>query len=284
MISDLDNSIRTFLIKEGGFNPSEIDISFDIPNQEWSARLSRPTLNCYLFDVRQNRQMRTEGERLTRRGTERVWSKPPLLYDLTYLLTAWTQSAEDEHRLLWHALQIFVRFNTLPAAHLQGALRDLASPVAINVGEPEGVLRSPGEFWSALGNQLKPSLSCLTTLPVERSATIAGGPVLTTILRTGRYQGSADEDEPGTVDEPIEDMIWIAGTIRNAAGEPLQGAAVGVEGRAQRVQSDGAGRFRLQVPSPGTHTLVAQTGDHSERLTVEVTAPHYDITVPSVDR
>jgi hypothetical protein len=54
MLNDLDETIKQVLIKAGGcdFNWSDVDISFDIPNREWSGKLgTRPSINFYLFDI-----------------------------------------------------------------------------------------------------------------------------------------------------------------------------------------------------------------------------------------
>src|SRR5579859_636934 len=123
MISELDESIRHLLIKEGQLDPSEVDVSFDIPNREWSAGISKPTVNCYLFDIRENRDLRLHGAQMESMGTRNAArQRPAQRFDLTYLITAWTRAVEDEHRLLWHALQTLLRFESLPLEYLQGTL------------------------------------------------------------------------------------------------------------------------------------------------------------------
>ena len=72
MIDEIDEAIRQLLSKELPIRNSEIDIAFDMPKREWSARLSRPTLNLYLYDVRENvkmRQMTTAWESSSNGGT-----------------------------------------------------------------------------------------------------------------------------------------------------------------------------------------------------------------------
>ena len=54
MIADLDETIRQLLIAEIPIRNGEIDIKFDQPKREWSARLTRPTINFFLYDVREN--------------------------------------------------------------------------------------------------------------------------------------------------------------------------------------------------------------------------------------
>ena len=52
-------------------------------------------------------------------------------------------------------------------------------PVTTSVAQLEGVLKSPGEFWTALENQLKPSISYVVTLGFDRQEALAGPPILT---------------------------------------------------------------------------------------------------------
>ena len=56
MISDLNESIKELLTKRGLLDPAEVDIKFEMPNRSWSASVSKPTVNIYLYDVRENHQ------------------------------------------------------------------------------------------------------------------------------------------------------------------------------------------------------------------------------------
>jgi len=58
MIDDLDDALRDLLVRELPIRDNEVDVSFDQPRREWSARLSRPSLNLYLYDIRENLRLR----------------------------------------------------------------------------------------------------------------------------------------------------------------------------------------------------------------------------------
>lgn len=58
MIADLDRTIEQLLTAELPIKNGEIDVKFDQPKREWSARLSRPTVNFFLYDVRENNILR----------------------------------------------------------------------------------------------------------------------------------------------------------------------------------------------------------------------------------
>lgn len=301
MISALDDSIRQILIKEGGFDPSEVDVSFDLPNREWSGGIAKPTLNCYLFDIHEKRMFREDGWELEQRGTSSAARRrPPRYFELTYLITAWTRAIEDEHRLLWHVLCTMLRFPLMPAQHLQGPLVDYSWPIHIAVAQQDGALKSLGEFWSSLENHLRPSLSFVVTLALDTEMIPAGPPVLSTSLRVrpaGDGSGTVAPDELHTVVKPPAAMVVtllerelnvtrnaagqleLAGTICGGDGAPLVDTSVAIDGQHQRVRTDAAGQFRLVVPVPGRHTLLIRVDTRIIRRTLVIRDPGHATTL-----
>jgi hypothetical protein len=266
MINELDDTIRQLLIKAGGFTQAEVDVKFEIPNREWSAGISKPTLNCYLFDIRENRELRQHGmESVTQNGAVAFRQRPLAFFDLTYLITAWTSEVGDEHLLLWRVLHTLLRFEKIPPEYLEGSLTGLTFPIYARTAMPEGVLKSPGEFWTALENQIKPSLSYVVTLAVDRDQISVGPPVSTARLRF---------PSPSGVEER---WVWFGGVVQDKDGKPVVGAAVGLEGRDVRANTDAEGRFRLRVPAPGHYTLVARSGSSVQRRKIEIPETRYDI-------
>src|SRR2546428_10505760 len=53
MIQDVDESLRA-LVKKEGLNGSKAEIAFDAPNKEWAARRNTPTVDLYLYDIRED--------------------------------------------------------------------------------------------------------------------------------------------------------------------------------------------------------------------------------------
>ncbi|RLC55156.1 MAG: DUF4255 domain-containing protein, partial [Chloroflexota bacterium] len=51
MLTDLDETLKQLLIKNIPIKNNEVDIQFDLPKRDWSAGLSRPTINLYLYDI-----------------------------------------------------------------------------------------------------------------------------------------------------------------------------------------------------------------------------------------
>jgi hypothetical protein len=98
MIDDLDEVLRQLLIREIPIKNGEVDIAFDQPSREWSAKLSRPTLNLFLYDARENQKLRQtqpmwEVER--QQNNTAVRHRRPARLDLHYMITAWAADPED---------------------------------------------------------------------------------------------------------------------------------------------------------------------------------------------
>ena len=121
MLADLDETLRDAAANElerHGFEG--VDIAFDAPAREWSGQLSKPTVNIFLYDLRESETLRTsEWSRIQRDGRT-FEGRPPMIMECSYAVTAWTQAVEDEHRLLSQVLAIFYAY---PGAAAGGAQR-----------------------------------------------------------------------------------------------------------------------------------------------------------------
>src|SRR6185436_2803786 len=59
MLADLDETLRSLLKRElerHGFDG--VEIAFDAPAREWSSQLSSPTVNLFLYDLRESQDSR----------------------------------------------------------------------------------------------------------------------------------------------------------------------------------------------------------------------------------
>lgn len=270
MLNDLDETIKQLLIRTDGLDPAQVDISFDIPNREWSDKLgARPTLNCYLFDIHERRLLREEGWAIEDRGTRASARRsPPLFFELTYLITAWTRLVEDEHFLLWKALEAMMDHPVLPADYLQGALREYPWPVHTTVAQLEGVLKSPGEFWTALENQLKPSLTYTVILGRDRRPRPTNAPpVLSTGLRLRLPEpGPGGRFRLGDIFRLPENMQLKGVVVEARPLDPVSGATGTVKDSAE---ADADGYFTLSL-TPGRYRLAANIGGRAENRTVVI--------------
>jgi len=191
MIDDLDRSLENLLKRE--LPPelvAQITISFATPDGQFPpASVTLPAIDLFLYDVRENRDLRDGEWRVERQsdGTA-VRKAPPVRVDCSYLITAWpsdssTTRARDEHRLLGEVMKALLRHSVLPADVLEGSLQGQQPPLPASTLQP-GRLQSLAEFWQALGGKPKATLSCTVTIGVETGiSTAAGPPVSETVFK-----------------------------------------------------------------------------------------------------
>ena len=88
-----------------------VEIAFDAPTKDWSAALTGPTVNLFLYDLRESADRRPiEWEPRRVDGVTREL-RPPLRVDVSYVATAWAREVEDEHRLLSQMLAVLYAYN-----------------------------------------------------------------------------------------------------------------------------------------------------------------------------
>ncbi|MDH6108485.1 hypothetical protein P3T36_003871 [Kitasatospora sp. MAP12-15] len=178
MIHEVDEALRLLLL-ESGLQERGVELVFDSPTREWAARRNAPTVSVFLYAIREDAARRLSGaaEEHDADGLVVAWRSAPRWFELAYLVTAWTNRPQDEHRLLSEALRCLTASAVLPERLLTGSLARLGLTVGLDLaGRGEGV-PSVSDVWSALGGELKPSidLRVLAPLPGERSP--AGPPV-----------------------------------------------------------------------------------------------------------
>lgn len=180
MIHEVDEALRR-LIRDETLNGSRVEVSLDAPTKEWAARRNAPVVNLYLYDIREDLRRRQRGvvEELDGNGHVTARRPPPRFLKLSYLVTAWTQRPEDEHRLLSTLLAGLLRWDAVPARLLDGSLAALRLPVPMTVALPPPEDRSFADVWTALGGELKPSLDLVVSSPIQPSEPTTAGPPVT---------------------------------------------------------------------------------------------------------
>src|SRR5690348_17123448 len=84
-IADLDEALRTVLRRELSKHGFEgVEVAFDAPSKEWSGKLTGPTVDLFLYDLREalDRAGASPSER--RSNGSAVVTQPPLHLELTY--------------------------------------------------------------------------------------------------------------------------------------------------------------------------------------------------------
>ncbi len=196
MIHEVDESLRE-LVRRDVLNGAGVELSFEAPSKDWSARRTAPTLNMYLYDIHEDLSRRQVQYEEIRDGDGKIVGRvmPPRRFKLSYLVTAWTQRSEDEHRLLSALLSCFIRAEALPRDVLQGALADQPEPVRCTIALPLPPERSISDVWSALGGEMKPSLDLVVTAPFVTGRSQPVGPPVTEepSVRVGPVGGTMED-------------------------------------------------------------------------------------------
>jgi hypothetical protein len=168
VIHEVDSALRTLIEREAD-GTRDVEIVFDAPTREWAGRRNSPTIDVYLYDIREDMRRRERGMHNVYDERNIIVSRhlPPRHFKLSYLITAWTQRPEDEHRLLSSLLSCFLRYEALPADVLTGPLTELGLPIPITIALPPPEDRAFADVWSALGGELKPSIDLVVITPLD---------------------------------------------------------------------------------------------------------------------
>lgn len=172
MINEIDEALQKLLLNEAKLNSNEVDVDFHQPKREWSARLSKPTYNLFLFDIRENLRLRgAEQIRPIDLGNGSVEiRRNPTRMDLRYMLTVWTKEPTDEHYLLSQAIFGLLRNPFLPENLLPERMRNQHAPIPIDVATfiPEhGPVDKLSEIWGVLDNEIRPGILITVTIAVD---------------------------------------------------------------------------------------------------------------------
>jgi Pvc16 N-terminal domain len=179
MLEELDGSLRNFLRADVPLRADDVDIEFSTPDKDWSARLSRSTVNLFMFDVRRSTSRAITGRsvRADERGYRELYRTP--MVKVRYLLTVWTAEAADEHRVLGDVLRLLAVSGEIPVAHLAGDLGELGHPVELGLATEDSARTS--DIWSPLGVTPRANLELIATLPASRPVERVVGPPPTEI-------------------------------------------------------------------------------------------------------
>ncbi|MEV0644611.1 DUF4255 domain-containing protein [Phytomonospora sp. NPDC050363] len=177
MIHEVDEALRK-LIRDEALAGTDIEVAFEAPTKDWAARRNAPTVNLYLYDIREDMRRKQRGllNEYRHDGTVAARHMPPRHMKLSYLLTSWTQRPEDEHRLLSLLLLGFLKYEAVPPRLLTGSLELLGLPVPMTVALPPPEDRAFADVWTALGGELKPSLDVVVSAPIETGRRFTAGP------------------------------------------------------------------------------------------------------------
>src|SRR2546421_4503338 len=216
MFQDLDTTLKKILGDAGAPLPlRNADVSFEPPDKSFAP--TQPTINLFLYEVKENRELRDPEPIVVMSGGTFVRRMPPLRVESVYLVTTWSDKTgaakiAEEHLLLGEAIAWLSRFPVIPNTFLQGSLATPAQPFPppTMVAQMDAN-KNAGEFWSALGSTPRPAFYLSVTISIDLGLERPEGPPVVskeTVLK--------EKKPPGITEPVLADIFEIGGTIRNA--------------------------------------------------------------------
>jgi hypothetical protein len=246
----IDDTLESFFRATVPLSAQDVDVSFEPPERDWSAKLNRPTVNLFLWDIRRSTERARSGiEEIEREGRlVRRLALPRV--ELRYLVTAWTSDHGDERALLAGLMRSILAHGEIPEQFVAEPLRVLPPLAMLMARASEDHM----DVFKTLEGQLKPGINMVLHTSVDTDVYTPAGPP-TEVFET--RIGVLDGDGAPRLFAPT----------RRVAGEVADPAAVGVTVISPRGATivNAAGRF-LVAARPGDE-LVIET---SPRRTVVV--------------
>jgi hypothetical protein len=274
MIDDLSQTLRTILTRSGQDPLKSAQIVFDRPADPFTPQ--QTTVDLFLYDIREDVDLRSNEPVIERTNGQVITHPPPLRVACSYLVTAWPGGETGdaavllEQRLLSQTLQVLAGQPTIDPKLLQGSLKGQEPPLPLVTAlvDPQ---KNLSEFWTALGNKLRPSLTVRVTISLaDVLAVETAHMVITEHLRSGVR---AAPEEESIIPTTLEEMFRIGGQISDASNQPVEAAIVSIVELGLATRTDADGRFVFGMMKPGDFTLRVKTATTESNFPIKVPAP-----------
>lgn len=209
------------------------------------------TLNLYIYDIRESKQMQHSGRQIERKLTRTLqstggvnWS--PSWFDISMLLTVWDRTTLGEHHLMSEAITVLLRHRLLREEFLVSELRGYGNLNMTVSLEPQ---IEAGSLWSALTIPLRPALYLMVTVPFDPERNTVPL-VLERIFQMQNQLGN------GSI-ETITKKVVIAGVVKSAVtNQLLVEAEIKVMGTQKSTNSSKEGLFYFENLNLGNYILL----------------------------
>ena len=239
MLADLDAALRRLLETElAGHGFDGARVSFEAPTNQWATGLTAPTVDLFLYDLREAVDAATGGWSEHRGNGPVRLERPALRLECSYAVTAWTREAEDEHRLLSQTLAVLLAHTRLPDRILGERLAEVTAaegPIMTRIGQPKSDRKA--EFWTAVGGRYRVSIDYVVTISIVPGVTVERGPeVRTHSVRVAGFE-----------------RYRCGGVVRSADGSPVADAWLVLPAVGAWARSGPDGRFSFSGVPAGAH-------------------------------
>ena len=282
MFERIDNSLAALLADDVAIPTTlqtlrDAAVSFETPG---TFTPDRGTVNLFLYETRENRELRDNVPIVERRNGFSVRRTPPLRVDCFYMVTAWSDEqgatkVEVEHRLLAQALNWLTRFPTIPERYLTiGLLTGQVFAPPTLVAQMD-TFKNASEFWVSLSIAPRPFFNLVVTITMDLDQALEEFPVTTALANY--HQGDPTRGEW---------RVAIGGTVRDRGARPVAEAWVRLEPAGLTTVTDASGRFVFDDVAPGAGlTLRARAPGFTEASLPNFAIPSitgsYDLQFPN---
>lgn len=279
MIRHLDVTLKAMLTGEAdpGSELKKANISFSIPDDKWQNTGNTLELDVYLYDIRENQELRNNEPEIVRTPDGKVTQKMhPRRIDCSYFITAWNKApvsgGEDkefqEHRLLTQALYVLMRTPFIPPVYLKGALKNQEDGIPVLAAQ-KSHLNDPMDFWNTLGTPVKPGIDCIITIPLDLKKSVTGAMVISKVTEYRQEEG----ENPGIQRK----VIQVGGRIMNSAAPSngIAGVSVMIDELKLTDVTDPEGYYTFDNLTPGKYTFKVIRGG-VEVKNVKLDVPNAD--------
>jgi hypothetical protein len=186
MFESLSIAIKNLLIKE----IKDIEVKFGRPDDKFANTGATPIIvNMFLYDVREDVALRSNELSFERSNGVVTVEGAPFYVTCSYVMTVWAHEDDEaplnEQKLLGELMQLM-------AGQTQIEVPATSSPVPLRIAAIDEI-GSLSEFWTSLGNNIRPSFVLKATVALE-SPIKKEKPFAATSLRVkvGPYDGPID--------------------------------------------------------------------------------------------
>jgi hypothetical protein len=261
MFHTLDTTLKSLLDDTSTPNlVRSAEVAFDRPSEAYNP--DKTTINLFLYDVRENTELRSNEPVIERHNGFVTMHRPPVRVNCSYLVTAWIESGVTgevailkQHELLGEVLRVFSRWPSIPLptpdekgkALLQGELKNTLYPISLVAAQTD-LMRNSAEFWSALGGKLRPSFTLTATLAMDQAAEPVTAPAVS-------IKKVVLKEVPNGAPETV---FQVGGIVRDATTHnAIEKVELMIVESGKQAMSNPDGQFSFAGLSAGTYSIRA---------------------------
>jgi hypothetical protein len=248
----VDASLEALLRAAVPLSATDVDVAFDAPSREWSAKLNRPTVNLFLWDIKRTTDHARTGVETVMRNDQPMRRMVLPRVELRYLVTAWTTEHRDERALLSELLRVALTYQEVPESYIAAGLAEIAPPKMMVARSGETQV----DIFKTLEGQLKPALDLIVVTEVD----IGGGtPLAAPVTDVGIGVSDIHNPSRRTGSRRVAGEVQVAGAVGAQVTSPRGGTSVNTSGRFL-ISADTGDEIVVHLDPPRTALVPAYGG------------------------